>query len=461
MTDYLPESFRTEQALLDALLTEPQRVIRDCWAAGLQPTDFRTHRHEVIYTTIAGRLRQGEDVDEISLIDQLRRDEVTVERNRTANALQYVGGSSAIVELSRGQGIVALARNYADEIVAQANSRELVLIGEQLAVSGKQLAPIPEAVSAAERRLARARDRAEGRHDGARDSDIGTLVERFVTEYLSDEPDDTIPFDLPSLNTLGGGMFPGDVVVVGARSGVGKSWSGLAGIERTVQAKKRCALFSIEMPAAQMVRRLIAMGGHNLTGIRRRLTPHEQIEARTIEVGNWTGLLDVFDGATNMDRIQGVLASARIDGNPYRLVVVDHVHLLDVPGSGDNYRLNLNAALTQAKHMAVEHGVTLVLLAQLRRPSTNNKTNAPLPRPTKHDLRESGGLGDIADYVLLLHRDEDEDGGEMTTGAVIVDKVRDGSGTGDIDVRFDTKRYRFVEDNGFMAGMPNATREIA
>lgn len=462
MIDTLPESQRTELVMLDALLQQPQRVIRECWAAGLQPEDFATHRHGVMYAKIVERLQGGEDVDYISLIDALKHDTVSIDRNKQVNALDYVGGASAVMGVANALGTVSVARSYADEIVSLANSRTLVTVAERLAAHGKDLAPISEAVTEAEAELARVRDRAEGRHDGSRNSDIGSIVESVVRQYLSDDPDDTIPFDLPSLNAIGGGMFPGDVVIVGARSGVGKSWTGLAQIEQVTKQSRRSALFSMEMPAEQMVRRLLAMGGHNLTGLRKRTLPYADIEARAVEVGDWTGLLDVFDGTCTVDRIHSVLTSARIDGKPYRLAVVDHVHLLEIPGR--DYRLGLNQALTKLKHMAIEHAVTLVLLAQLKRPEskrTRDGERLPLPKPSKHDLRESGGLGDIADYVLLVHRDEDEHGNELTTGEVIVDKVRDGAGTGDIPVIFDTKYYRFKERHvGYVAGAPRG-REIA
>lgn len=463
VTHPLPESRQTELALLDVLLVDPQRVIRHCWAAGLTADDFATHRHGVMYAKIVERLHAGEDVDAITLCDALRHDTVTLDRKET-NALSYVGGQAAIMGLSSAIGIVAMSRAYADEIVSLANSRAIVMAGELLAQQGSELAPVSDTVTSAESILAKIRDRAEGRHDGTRSSDIGSIVESVVRQYQSDEPDDTIPFDLPSLNAIGGGMFPGDVIIVGARSGVGKSWTGLAHIEKAVKQRRRSALFSLEMPAEQMVRRLIAMGGHNLTGIRRRLLPYSAIEDRAVEVGEWTGLLDVFDGSCNVDRIQSVLASARIEGKPYRLAVIDHVHLLEIPGPGNAYRLGLNTALTRLKHMAIEHGVTLVLLAQLKRPETKPKADGskpPTPKPNKHDLRESGGLGDIADYVLMVHRDEDENGNELTTGELIVDKVRDGAGTGDIPVIFDTKYYRFKERHvGYVAGAPSG-RELA
>lgn len=455
MTLPLPESQATELALLDELLASPRRVVRECWASGLVAEDFATHRHAVIYETIITKLRGGGDIDPVSLCAELKHSTVKVDRNREVNALDYVGGASAVMGLSNALGTIALARMHADEIVSLSNSRALVVVAEQLARQGSDLSPVSDAVTAAERKLAQIRDRAEGRHDGARASDIGEIVEGVVRQYVSDEPDDTIPFDLPALNSIGGGMFPGDVVIIGARSGVGKSWTGLAHIERVVELKRRCALFSMEMPAEQMVRRLIAMGGHNLTGIRKRTLPYGEIEERAVEVGEWTGLLDVFDGSSNVDRIQSVLASARIEGKPYRMAVIDHVHLLEIPGR--DYRLGLNTALTQLKHMAIEHGVTLILLAQLSRPSKDKQHD----KPNKHDLRESGGLGDIADYVLMVHRDVDDTGAELTTGEVIVDKVRDGAGTGDIPVIFDTKYYRFKQRHvGYVAGSPGG-REVA
>jgi replicative DNA helicase len=441
-----PAAFDTERALLGALLTSPKRVIRDCWAAGLTPADFDQPAHQLVYETIVESIAAGDDLDEVAVHDQLRRRKVAGPSGQTVAASNLVGGLKAIMELADNACPTPVARRHADEIVSVALSRELVRAGHDLATAGTNLESIPDAVAAIETRLARARDRAEGRHDGARISDIGSLVEQFVSEYLSSEPEDTIPFDLDALNDLGGGMYPGDVVVVGARSGVGKSWTGLANLERTIQAGRRTALFSMEMPAPQMVRRLIAMGGHRLTPIRRRLTAYEQIEPRAVEVGNWTGKLDIFDGSTTVDRIQGILSSARIDGRPFRLVVIDHIHLLQILGS--DYRLGLNNALTRIKHMAIEHGCSIMLLAQLKRPRPDMLDHPP----TIHDLRESGGLGDIADYVLMLHRDH-ENGVAQNTGSVIVEKVRDGAGSGDIPIRFDTNDYHF-KPPAFIAGTP-------
>lgn len=220
-------------------------------------------------------------------------------------------------------------------------------------------------------------------------------------------------------------------------------------------AGRRSALFSLEMPAMQMMRRLLAMGGHSLTGIKKRAVPYDQLIERVGVIDAWRGLLDVLDGPTNVDRIRAELASARIDGRPYRVVVLDHLHLLDVPGGDAAYRVALNRALTQLKHLAIENGCTIVLLAQLKRPAPGREKE----RPTIHDLRESGGIGDIADYVLLVHREPGHDGYPSNAGVVIVDKVRDGAGACDIDVTFDPRTYRFRE--GYMAGSSPARRDVA
>lgn len=435
-----PSNLETEQALLGALLNTPERCIKDCWTAGLQPDDFSRPSHQIIYTSIVKTLQSGGSIDAISLTDTLRREQVPTERGKTVNALEFVGGSVAILTLNDQAAVPSLAKTYAEEIVSQSLSRDLMLVGEELQRLGSELAPIPEAVAEAERRLVKARDRAEGRRAGGRVSDVADLLQQLLEEYISPDPDDVIPFSLPSLNALGGGMFPGDVIVLGARSGVGKTWSGLDLVEAVMNVGRRAVMFSLEMPKMQLVRRIMAMGGINLTGLRRRLVPYEQLIERAGIMDAWRGLLDIEDGPTSVDRMQGVLASARIEGNPYRLLVLDHLHLMDVPGSRSDYRVSLNQELTRIKHMAAEHNLTVVLLGQLNRPKKGDEWK----RPTIHDLRESGAIGDIADYVLMVHR-EYENGHQQNHGAVIVEKVRDGSGDGDIEVLFDQRNYRFRE----------------
>jgi replicative DNA helicase len=441
----LPQNLDTEQALLGALLKNPTVAARKCWDASLTAADFGREQHGVIYDAIIGCVKRGEDVDEFSLVDDLRRQEVPAERGKTVNALQYVGGAPFVLSLA-DRGVVSVVGAHAAEIVSQALSRELMAVGDELVNQGAELAPIADAVTAAERRLAHARDRAEGRFGNVRRSDVADALQRVLSDYISGEPDDLVPFGLPKLNAIGGGMAPGDVVVVGARSGVGKTWWGLDAVEIAMGAGRRSVVFSLEMPQEQLVRRLLAMGGLNLTGIKRREVPYDSMESRITTIDSWQGMLDIEDGPTTVDRMQAVLASARIDGRPYRVVVLDHLHLLDVPGSRADYRVALNQELTRIKHMAGEHGCTVILLAQLNRPRKGDEKN----RPTIHDLRESGGIGDIADYVLLLHREPDGSGYPTNQGVVIVEKVRDGAGACDVDVVFDPRSYRFRE--GFLAG---------
>ena len=221
----IPQNTDTERELLGILMTcDTSTGVRDCWSAGLTPEDFAVPAHELIYRTIVDRLKRGEDSDDLSICNQLRREEVPVERGKTVNALEFLGGQGKVMSLADHAGVPSLVASHAAEIVAQALSRELVAVGDEVSRGGYSLAPIAETVTAAETRLARARDRADGRHGAARPSDVADLLQQVLENYLSPEPDDLLPFQLPTLNAIGGGMAPGDVVVVGARSGVGKTW---------------------------------------------------------------------------------------------------------------------------------------------------------------------------------------------------------------------------------------------
>lgn len=442
------DTYDTERELLGILLTYPTADgVRACWDAGLTVEDFSRPQHRVVYAAIVDRLKRGEDSEATALINHLERESVPAERGKDVNALEFVGGKVAILSLADHVGVPSLAKGHATEIMQRALSRELESVGEQVRAQAGDLAPIAEIVTAAESRMAKARDRAEGRHTAALRGDVGTILQGVLEAYISPEPNDLLRFQTPMLDAIGAGMAPGDVVVLGARSGVGKTWWGLGDAEKCAMAGRRVAYFSLEMPKPQLMQRLLAMGGHNLTALKKRLIPYDQLIDRIGVIDAWRDVFEIHDGATTVDRMQSVLASARIDGKPFRMVVLDHLHLLDVPGSRSDYRISLNTELTRIKHLAGEHGCTIVLLAQLNRPKKGDEAK----RPTIHDLRESGAIGDIADYVLLLHREPGEQGYASTRGVLIVDKARDGSGACDIDVSFDPRNYHFTE--GYMAGM--------
>lgn len=269
-------------------------------------------------------------------------------------------------------------------------------------------------------------------------------VAEMREQYGSESEQRRFPFPFETWNReRRGGFRPAEIVVASGYAGEGKTWVALDIAERVCSSGGRVAFFSMEMSRKQLVNRMIARGGHDLDAIEAGELPAETFEQRAQTVAEWD--LTIFEGTTTVDRIAAAQRRSMAEQQPYDLIVVDHLHLLHIPGRGGDYRINLNVALTRLRGVANTTGSAMLLLAQLNR-ATKDKSNIPIP-PTLSSLRESSAIEQIADIVFFVHRQRSEAGRPLDTGSAYVRKVRQGKQPRDIDVRFDSTSLRFLEQH--------------
>ena len=252
------------------------------------------------------------------------------------------------------------------------------------------------------------------------------------------------------LDALLGGFKRGDLVVLAARTGVGKS-SLLLNFARNAAAGQRgtVAFFALEMSADQLAMRLLsAESGVDAT--RLRLGMHtEPEEARIMHAIGALGearlyiddsaVLSVPEVRAKCRRLQ---ADAGLD-----LVIVDYLQLLHAASPGGENRASELGRMTRAlKELARELGAPVVAAAQLSRAVESRTPHIPM----LSDLRESGSIEQDADVVIFVYREDvyrtpeqwqdehpGEAGGGHPTGLaqLIVAKHRNGP-TGTVSVRF-------------------------
>jgi len=403
----------------------------------LKPSDFYRPQHRVLFGAVKSMQDAGlADVDEYTVRDFLK----------ASGDLEAAGGKLETITLTQRVPAIANHKAYIDEVRAVAIRRSVVDVAHRLEERAcSEDSRTEDAVNAAELAVCELRERMTDT------TPRGTIaaIDAMCDDLMSGEDLDTIPFPLQRITDIGGGQLKGEVVVTGGMSGDGKSWWGLDCAEIAVNQQRRTAYYSLEMPAKQCIARLAAMGGHSLTAIRKRTINVDELAPRVQQLRNMAKSLDIFDGSVSVGRVAGDLMRARMSGKPYRYVVLDHLHLLDLPDAtrAGEYRIALNQTLTHFKRLAVEHGCTIHLLAQLRRP--NERKIEP---PRMSDLKESSAIEQIADYVLFVYRNRDEESGMVKpTGQLIVAKARDGEGIGKVEVEFDTTRFRFRPSMGMAA----------
>lgn len=225
-----------------------------------------------------------------------------------------------------------------------------------------------------------------------------------------------------------------EICVFAAPSETGKSLFAGQMLERICRAGNRVALFTGEMTPEEHIGRLVSMGGLNDQQVfgeagRRRLE----------QVMSWD--FTIYDGLITIDKIRAAVVRARAMGKPYHAVIVDHIHLMEFAGK-DGYRIALNNAMTTFKsEIANREKCGVILLAQLRKPEKSE----PNRRPRKSDIRESAAIENIADWIFLMAR-VDEDNVDSTLSRIWCEKRRSrGRRFPTIEVEIDDRANRLVE----------------
>jgi replicative DNA helicase len=226
------------------------------------------------------------------------------------------------------------------------------------------------------------------------------------------------------------------IIVFAAPSETGKSWFGDHMLETACKAGDRVALFTGEMTPEEHVERLVKMGG-----ISEAQLDTEAAARRLKEVMSWDFV--IYDGTITIEKILAAVIRADAMGKPFHMVIVDHVHLMDFDGK-DGYRLALNRAMSKFKgEIANRLRCGVVLLCQLRKPENSE----PNRRPRKSDIRESAAIENIADWIFLMAR-TDEDNVQSTDAKIWNDKRRSGRRMPTIEVHISEKQNRLVEGVG-------------
>lgn len=236
---------------------------------------------------------------------------------------------------------------------------------------------------------------------------------------------------------LAGGFRPGQLVVVGARPGAGKSLllGGFA-LHAAIHEEVTVHFASLEMGRDELMDRFLA--SEAMISLR-------AMTSRTLHEDDWSRLsrhLDAISGSrlyvddTPTQTVAGIGAAAK----PLRpaLVLVDYLQLLSSTGKQNNREQEVAALSRSLKLLARDLDCTVIAASQLNRESDKRHDR----KPRLSDLRESGAIEADADLVLLLDRD-DQDDTHGTDAGLIVAKQRGGP-LGTVSLVFTGDHARFM-----------------
>lgn len=445
-----PHLLEAETGLLSLLLTGLCKEL-DVMGIITDANTFYDSRHRIIFDAMLKLHKQGLPSNYISVVDVLQNE----------GNLKKIGGKEYLSFLTnpennylRGDTVEASARLLVDKWIR----RELIKASLDISAFGyDQVTPLDTVLDESEKAVYRLRSLTPNR---------ATLhvAEAATTAYDNlSNPNAIYSTGFPSLDSLLVGLESETLTVLAARSSMGKTaFSIQMLLQMATNHGKHCALFSLEMPANQLMHRLWCLisnhpyyadqGIQPLIGNRIRqhlsgiqpLTAEEQ--ANLAKIAALSTELNISLNDSRNTTPSSIGSECRKLKSKYNnelgLVVIDYLQLFGGEGDAAETSNRLLGVTRYFYNLAQELKCPILLLAQINRGPENRNDK----RPSMSDLAQSGGVEWIADNILMLYRDGyyNTDNPDDPALEVICRKARQGA-TGTAKMCFDKERFLVYE----------------
>jgi replicative DNA helicase len=386
-----PHSRDAERGVLGGVLRDPD-VVPD---VRLHADDFYFDSHRRVWQAVGELAARRSPVDLVTLHERLR----------ARGDLADVGGAEALADLWEAVATGANVGHHAKIVRDCAKARAVIhAANEILRDAYDRVQSADELAALAERKM---RQIAESGDDGEDPAPLPELVRQALSD-LDERCAGRVPAGLDTglseLDATLGGMRAGQLIVLGARPGAGKTALALALLAHVCRRSRVPGyLASLEMPRGEIVNRLLAMAtGVNLHKITRGRVSAEDAErlagATAPEVYGETPLYVDDRAHSTSGRLHAqVRRMHRRHG--VRFAAVDYLQLLTPIDSREGRVQQVGGMARDCKLIARDLEIPVLLLSQLNRQSEARGDG----KPKLSDLRESGEIEQHADAVILLH----------------------------------------------------------
>jgi len=432
-----PHSMEAEQSVLGSMLIAP-----DSWdkvAEIVIEEDFYNRSHRTIYRGIIRLLQANKPVDIITVSEELE----------SYDELEEAGGFTYLGELAQNTPSAGNVVAYAEIIKERAITRELIGVAHNIADVGynPEGRDSVEILDLAETQVFEIAEKRTGANEGPKniESVLGKTIDRLETLIKTNKEVTGVSTGYSDLDKKTSGLQSSDLIIVAARPSMGKTTFAMNLCENAMLLEEKPVLvFSLEMPAEQIMMRMLAS-----------LSRVDQTKIRTAQLDDedWARIsntmamlkdkdnlfIDDSSGLTPMELRTRARKLAREHGG-ISMIMIDYLQLMRVPSMSENRTLEIAEISRSLKALAKELEVPVVALSQLNRGLEQRADK----RPINSDLRESGSIEQDADLIMFIYRDEvyNENTELKGVSEIILGKQRNGP-IGTVRLTFQGQYSRF------------------
>ena len=443
-----------ERSILSSIIFEPSQF--DELSVALKKDDFYLPSHQDIFGVMLLLLQLDKPIDEEFIKSELIKinkfDEIVMLEILSANPISNT-------------------KSYVDEIKDRSIKRNLLTLTTEIKrVTVEEELPSAEVIDIVEKKL----------YDITQDNQTSDFKDspkmtydtmEYIKEMKARGNNTLVGVDtgFHELNKMTTGFGKGDLVIIAARPAMGKTSFVLNTVNNLIKQGKGVAFFSLEMPAEQLMLRLLSIQ----TSI-----PLQKLRVGDMDDMQWSSLNSAVEnmnnaklfvddqGSININQLRSKLRKLKNQHPEIEIAVIDYLQIMQGVGTQDRH-LQVSEISRGLKMLARELEMPVVALSQLNRglESRNDK------RPMLSDIRESGSIEQDADIILFVYRDDvylykeekerekaaKADGKEFISeyqekdeedAEIIIGKQRNGP-TGHVKLVFQKKLTRFIDAQKF------------
>lgn len=458
----LPYNLDAEKQILANMIISKNALTETI--TSLTSDDFYHEPHRIIYDTLLEIFKDSADV---KLEPSILIDRLSIENN-----LEKIGGAGYIVEICESYIDVTNYKHYINTVKERAVLRKLIEQCNDVVkdwkneLSSLSVSDYINKINKSIENITKERKIADFE---TAESAIQKYTER-IQEISSGKHnyEGVMCSSIPTLNRITLGFHPGELIILAARPGEGKSALALnllvEGIAR-LNNKKAGVLFSLEMPILQLTERMLALkSGIDIRKIQTAnfTKDEETVLSRTIrelqELNLWideTPRLRVMDMRAKLQNLQAAHGDIGF-------IVVDYLGLIAPdfqPRGATNRVLELGEITANLRAIAKDFNAPILVLAQLNREAERDGKE-----PQLSNLRESGNIEQDADIVLFLHRldirdkkansqEENKDNNNKNEKDKKLEEINKQTEKPNANNKQDGRKSEIVEDGKVVAGV--------